>query len=60
MRGNGNEVQFLKLKQTLDDSLWFVVICSFPAHKDTHRLSQVVMDGLNGLMNVCLNVRMFG
>jgi hypothetical protein len=54
MPGNGNDTQFLKLKQTVDDSLCCAIICSFSVYKDTHKYGQVAMGVLNGLMNECM------
>lgn len=60
MAGNGIEIQYLKLKLTVDDPLCHAIICSFSTHKDTHKRSQVAMGGLNGMMNVCLNIHISG
>ena len=52
--GSGIEIQYLKLKLTVDDPLCHAIICSFSAHTDTHKHSQVAMGGLNGMTNECM------
>ena len=54
MAGNGIEIQYLKLKLTVDDPMCRAIICSFSAHKDTQKRSQVAMSGLNGMTNECM------